>query len=84
MYSLCESGEIADIDSLKNKIALKLFEERIANNKNKNNSIEEKKEKEEEKTVSFSAPVNEPVIVVEEKTKKKASSWDTLKEYNKN
>jgi len=84
MYSLCESGEIANIDSLKNKIALKLFEERIANNKNKNNSIEEKKEKEEEKTVSFSAPVNEPVVVVEEKTKKKASSWDTLKEYNKN
>jgi len=81
MFESCESGEVNDINALKNNIALKLFEERITFNKNKNNPAKE--EKAEEKPVTFSAPINEPAMA-ESKPKKKVSGWDALREYNKN
>ena len=81
MFESCESGEVNDIDALKNNIALKLFEERITFNKNKSNSVKEKNAG--EKPVTFSAPINEPAMA-ESKPKKKVSGWDALREYNKN
>lgn len=84
MFASCESGETADIDALKNKIALKLFEDRINFNKNKTVTPEEEV-KTEEQPVTFSAPVNNPEVNVEtESKKKKVSKWESLKEYNKN
>jgi len=84
MYAMCESGEVQDIDTLKNKIALKLFEDRISANKNKVSETVEKKTTEE--TVVYSAPVSEPEVsnIAETKQKKPMSCWDTLKEYNNN
>ena len=84
MFASCESGETSDIDALKNKIALKLFEDRINFNKNKTVTPEEEV-KTEEQPVTFSAPVNNPEVNVEtESKKKKVSKWESLKEYNKN
>ena len=84
MFASCESGETADIDALKNKIALKLFEDRINFNKNKT-VVSEEEVKTEEQPVTFSAPVNNPEVNVEtESKKKKVSKWESLKEYNKN
>ena len=84
MFASCESGETADIDALKNKIALKLFEDRINFNKNKT-VVPEEEVKTEEQPVTFSAPVNNPEVNVEtESKKKKVSKWESLKEYNKN
>lgn len=82
LYEACENGELADVDSLKNKIALKLFEEKIAANKNKAITQEDSIQAETE-VATFSAPVEVPAMTtVETKTKKKTSCWDNLEEYN--
>jgi len=85
MYESCKSGEINSIDDLKNKLALKLFEETIKGNSLKvEQTVEEKTETE---IATFEAPVNNPdttsVFEGNANKSKKATPWEILKEYNK-
>lgn len=85
MYEACKSGEINSIDDLKNKLALKLFEETIKGNSLKvEQTVEEKTETE---IATFEAPVNNPdttsVFEGNANKSKKATPWEILKEYNK-
>ncbi len=79
---LCEKGDVTELQDLKTRVALKLFES--INQNNSQTNVQEDKEKKEEKPVSFSSPINEPNTDINKKNNKKvdnASPWDTLNDY---
>jgi hypothetical protein len=76
----CEEYSITNLDELKTKIGLALFELRSAE------KVEEPEEKKEEHNVSFSAPVNKPntesLFSDKESKKTQKDIWEKLREYN--
>ena len=88
MFEACKSGEISDIETLKNKLALKLFETTISCNKEKKvEEVPAEKQAENIENAAFNAPIENPdttsVFEKKDSKAKKVSSWDILKEYNK-
>lgn len=87
MFEACKSGEISDVDTLKQKLALKLFEATINGNKENKEEAPAEKPVEVIENLAFNAPVENPdttsVFESNNNKAKKASSWDILKEYNK-
>lgn len=89
VYSECEDGTINNLDDLKVKVSLKMFEAFTANNQasvevEEKHGEEQKEEKVEEE--SFSAPVSTPnpsaVFEKDDKKSTKKTSWDTIREMN--
>ena len=73
--NMCEKGEVSELQDLKTKVALKVFE--LV-------SAEPKKENEASKVETFNAPINEPSVfqLKENKSKGNDNPWDRLETYS--
>ena len=84
MFESCKNGEVSNLKDLKDKLALKMFEDAISAHSKKE---EEKPAEEPVEQAVFSAPVEKPdttSVFEEDKTKnKKKTPWETLSEYTK-
>lgn len=88
-YESCKNGEIKDIADLKNKLAMKMFEDALSSRDSNTSSTPAADSQETiNGEVNLTIPVNNPesLKVFEDNTKKNKknmTSWEILGEYNK-